>query len=705
MRSPMVEVPRKGSPRQIGPFEVRARLGSGGFGTVYGGVGKGSGELAAIKVVHPDLVDAPDFRERFAREMTAIQRASSEFVPRFIADGSADYPPWLATELIPGLSLDKVVAACGPLPEAAVWHLGAGVAAALTAIHDARLVHRDLKPQNVLLVPDRPWIIDFGLVHLSDLPHQSSSRLPMATYQYAAPEQLRVGLRAAGVPADVFALGATLLFAATGHPPHEAGTGDHLFFRAMNGRPNLERLPAGLLGLVEKCLLQEVSERPSLAELNADFADRAAEEATFATVLPRDVVALLDVYQRELALTMGARGSAQLGWRTDAEGLAGARQLLPAPERLDIASAATPRPPAATANDQLSDLDGEGNDDVLGEVTAGRPARLRWKRHLGSMICAPVTLHPDSCVVVAGLDGTVAALSTEDGALMWPPVRIGSAISEPAAIVRSAHGNGGEAFVGAADGSVHAIDLTSGRHRIVLKGGVAIAGPLVAIGQRVYVLRSDGELHFIETRPRRQDLLVTLRGGATGGLAATMGTVFAADLEGAVHAIDAATGHDLWQLRTEGQVFGAPVTVSGRLYVAGTDAQLREFGINDGAGRAPVPLGDAPVHATPVYDRGILYIGDAAGLIHAFAVNGVSGRPERLWPPCSVGAEITGLAAADGLIYAAAGNRVVEIDPAAGVLRRGLIEMNCLVGAAPVISAGSAYVVGLGGAIGCLALR
>jgi serine/threonine protein kinase len=269
----MVEARGDDDPSSIGAYRVLARLGSGGFGNVYAARTDTPGsDLVAVKRVHRHVVqETPDFQGRFEREINAMQRVTSSFVPGFVdADATADLP-WLVTELIPGPSLAKVVTSCGPLPEAAVWRLGLGIIEALAAIHAAECVHRDLKPQNVLLVPDRPWIIDFSLAHLAGTPRHPSSRLALATLQYAAPEQLR-SLEKAGRPADVFGLGATLLFAATGHPPHEAVSEEQLFFRALNARPNLEGMPQGRLShLVEACLQYHPGDRPSLAELNAEF--------------------------------------------------------------------------------------------------------------------------------------------------------------------------------------------------------------------------------------------------------------------------------------------------------------------------------------------------------------------------------------------------------------------------------------------------
>jgi predicted Ser/Thr protein kinase len=319
IRTPLIQARANGDPASIDRFQVLGRLGAGGFGVVYAarvsdGYPHGDG-LAAIKVVHPHLAATQGFSARFAREITAIGMVNSEFVPKIFAYNTSDNPPWLASQLVPGPSLDRAVTDCGrPLPEAAVWHLGAGIAEALAAIHDAGITHRDLKPQNVLVTRDRPWIIDFGLAYLADAPHNASSQLPMATYQYAAPEQIRDGLAgAAKPPADVFTLGGTLLFAATGHPPYEATTRDKLYFKALAGKPNLSGLPRAIYGLVESCLLYSPAARPSLAEVRAEI-DRHLRgrrgRGGFTATLPAQVLALLDGCHEEIAKFAAGRGPA-----------------------------------------------------------------------------------------------------------------------------------------------------------------------------------------------------------------------------------------------------------------------------------------------------------------------------------------------------------------------------------------------------------
>jgi outer membrane protein assembly factor BamB len=157
---------------------------------------------------------------------------------------------------------------------------------------------------------------------------------------------------------------------------------------------------------------------------------------------------------------------------------------------------------------------------------------------------------------------------------------------------------------------------------------------------------------------------------------------------------------------TAGLVFGAPAQVNDRIYIASTDGRLREADVESGYEREVACLGDAPVHAAPVYDAGRLYIGGSDGMVHGYDIGRGSEREvSRSWRPCSLGDEIIGLAAADGMVYAAAGYRLVELDGATGQPQRELITMKCLVGAAPVVSDGFAYVVGLDGSVNCIAVR
>ncbi|RST10249.1 serine/threonine-protein kinase, partial [Streptomyces sp. WAC05950] len=152
---------RADDPQTVGGYRLAARLGSGGMGRVYLSHTRG-GRPVALKVVHPELAEDPTFRRRFRREVEAARRVRGAYTAELIDADAEATPPWLATVYVPGPSLSEAVARRGPLPDAAVVWLMAGVAEALVAVHGAGVVHRDLKPSNVLLAADGPRVIDFG---------------------------------------------------------------------------------------------------------------------------------------------------------------------------------------------------------------------------------------------------------------------------------------------------------------------------------------------------------------------------------------------------------------------------------------------------------------------------------------------------------------------------------------------------------------
>ncbi|MGW4893590.1 serine/threonine-protein kinase, partial [Kitasatospora sp. NPDC004240] len=258
-----------GDPTRIGTYDLVGRLGSGGMGEVFLGRSD-AGRLAAIKAARTEYAQDPEFRRRFAREVEAARRVDGRFTAAVLDADPGARRPWLATEYIPGVSVTEAVSTAGPLPESAQRALIAGIAAALDAIHRAGITHRDLKPSNVLLADDGPRVIDFGIARAGDHTQITVTGMAPGTPGYMAPEQLRGA--DIGPATDVYALGATLVYAATGHGPYGHGDPIAMMYRTMEDEPRLDGVPAGLRPTLARCLAKDPADRPTVAELRAAHA-------------------------------------------------------------------------------------------------------------------------------------------------------------------------------------------------------------------------------------------------------------------------------------------------------------------------------------------------------------------------------------------------------------------------------------------------
>ncbi|WP_433510608.1 protein kinase domain-containing protein [Nonomuraea sp. CA-143628] len=286
-------------PRQVGPYRLTRRLGGGGMGQVYLGWSRG-GRPVAVKVVRSDLAGDAEFRRRFADEVAAARKVGGIYTAEVVkADTGAD-PPWLATAYIPGPSLHQAVATHGPLPSAAIGVLGAGLAESLVEIHEHQLVHRDLKPGNVILAVDGPRVIDFGIARALEATSHTVTGAVIGTPAFMSPEQIRSDK--VGPASDVFSLGLVLVFAATGCGPFGTGQGHAVMYRILHDDPDLTGLPKDLVDLVGACLAKTPEHRPGPVDLLDRLA--ASAESTMPW-LPPTVTALITQLEEDLSEPSG----------------------------------------------------------------------------------------------------------------------------------------------------------------------------------------------------------------------------------------------------------------------------------------------------------------------------------------------------------------------------------------------------------------
>ncbi|MEV7860554.1 PQQ-binding-like beta-propeller repeat protein [Streptomyces hirsutus] len=688
-----MEALRSEDPRRLGRFRLLSRIGAGGFGEVFLGQEEPGGRerFAAVKLIRTDVAESERLRPRFHSEIEAVDRAGGEGIPELLDADPAARRPWLATRYVPGPSLQRLVDDAGPLPETTVLALGRGLAGTLAALHSAGLYHRDLKPSNVLVTPTRPWIIDFSLVRLVANPSLTVTADAMGSFQYAAPEQAS-GLGRAQGPADVFAFAATLLFAATGHPPYSGRNQFDIRLRALTEPPDITGLRDGpLRELVTACLRFTDTERPSMDDVRAGLAratdtDRVPYPPAALHVFGRHMDALraligprADRLARE---EPGERGAGRArGRETGGEQWSPGNRtddgLVPTVPAFAPAPVPVPEPAPVPAS--------EWAPAPAPEPTPAPATAERWVWHCHDWLRVPPWLMGDM-VLIATAGGVLYGVEYRSGRPLWrldlgAPVRGGLIPARDAVVLGAADGavhhvrlaatgpeharhrfSAGVHAVGwsgapgddpdrlfVAEGrSVRVLDLRSGDCGWTVEDAGVVTGRAVVAGGTVVYRTDRGQVVC-----RRMDdgsRLWGVRPPAAGpaGVTALEDAVVVPGADGTVTALCRATGETVWATPAGGTVHlaAAAVGCGGAVVVATTEGSVTALDADDGRPlwTAPATGGAAPRALDVLVDGSAVCVADQHG-IRLLAVR--DGRLLRRWELPSV----SGLRPAeDGLI-------------------------------------------------------
>ncbi|WP_053063636.1 serine/threonine-protein kinase [Nocardiopsis sp. RV163] len=251
------------SGRTAGNYRLVRSLGRGGFGEVFLGEDPDGGR-AAVKILHASWAGDPEMRRRFSTEVEQARRVSGFCIAPILDADPGAAEPWIATEFIDGPTLQRAVAAEGPRSGVELHRLAVSTATALAAIHAAGVVHRDLKPDNIMLAADGPRVIDFGIARAVETTSVTASGV-VGTIGYMAPEQLE-GMRLTSA-VDIFSWGSVMVYAATGHEAFPGPTQASRIARILGGEPDLGPLTEPLAGIVRSCLDKDPERRPDATTL------------------------------------------------------------------------------------------------------------------------------------------------------------------------------------------------------------------------------------------------------------------------------------------------------------------------------------------------------------------------------------------------------------------------------------------------------
>ncbi|MFD5031634.1 PQQ-binding-like beta-propeller repeat protein [Streptomyces sp. NPDC058220] len=630
-------------PRRIGPFEVLGRLGAGGMGLVYL-ARSASGRRVAIKTVRTELAEDQLFRVRFTREVEAARAVSGFYTAAVVDADPRAAVPWLATAYVPAPSLEEIVNECGPMPAQAVRWLAAGIAEALQSIHGASLVHRDMKPSNVLVVEDGPRVIDFGIASGVSNTRLTMTNVAVGTPAYMSPEQARDSRSVTGA-SDIFSLGSTLVFAATGHAPYHGANPVETVFMLLREGPDVEGLPDELRPLIESCMQMDATLRPSPADLQAQlaphlFASGSDDSGTASAWLP------------DLATAMIERRRA------------GGR-VIPAAVR-PAAPAVVPPQPAHQPPRATPDWDAAWRPE--GGAQAGRHAGPHGDRAEAPLAPpgGPVLLPGSPVPIGPGLRvaDTRAMISVDAGpATGWirPPAGLNgtealtSAVPSPATPPMPSPAQ-------APDGADAQARWRPWRFRM----SNDVWGTPVVDGDLLYV--TSFEVHALDVGSGRRQFKTR---DVAWAMAVADGRIHASDGP-TLYALDAKDGGERWRLQTDAWVYSLKVdrgTVVTGTRGGGVQAWEASTGEKLWETAGAQTDFETPEAGPEIFD-GTVYVWKDARLVALDARSGV----ERWSYPIGDGASCGGVPvrvrpASDGRLYVSAGPRVLSVDIASGHVR------------------------------------